>query len=33
MNIPVVTIGAAAGDHVAGLEKLRGPVTVVRRCE
>lgn len=33
MNIPVVTVGTAAGDHVAGLEKLRGPVTVVRRCE
>ncbi|WP_035772589.1 P-loop NTPase [Arthrobacter sp. Br18] len=33
MNIPVITVGADAGDHVAGLERLRGPVTVVRRCE
>ncbi|MDQ0735530.1 AAA family ATPase [Arthrobacter agilis] len=33
MNIPVVTLGAAASAHVPGLEQLRGPVTVVRRCE
>lgn len=33
MSIPVVTVGRAAGDCVTGLEQLRGPVTVVRRCE
>ncbi len=33
MSIPVVTVGRAAGDYVPGLEQLRGPVTVVRRCE
>lgn len=32
MNIPVITVGATAGDLVTGLERLRGPVTVVRRC-
>ncbi|WP_081746572.1 P-loop NTPase [Arthrobacter sp. H5] len=32
MSIPVVTVGQSAGDCVTGLEKLRGPVTVVRRC-
>ncbi|WP_159618059.1 AAA family ATPase [Arthrobacter zhaoguopingii] len=31
--IPVVTVGPAAGEYVPGLEKLHGPVTVVRRCE
>lgn len=33
MSLPVVTVGRSAGECVAGLEKLRGPVTVVRRCE
>lgn len=33
MSIPVVTLGAAASAHVPGLEQLRGPVTVVRRCD
>ena len=32
MNIPVVTVGRSASDCVPGLEQLRGPVTVVRRC-
>ncbi|MHA7281675.1 AAA family ATPase [Arthrobacter sp. TMS2-4] len=32
MSIPVVTLGAEANAHVPGLEQLRGPVTVVRRC-
>lgn len=32
MNIPVVTVGESTGDLVTGLERLRGPVTVVRRC-
>lgn len=31
MNIPVVTVGHD-GDLVGGLERLHGPVTVVRRC-
>lgn len=33
MSIPVVTVGQSAGECVTGLEQLRGPVTVVRRCE
>lgn len=33
MSIPVVTLGARASAHVPGLEQLRGPVTVVRRCQ
>ncbi len=33
MSIPVITLGAAASAYVPGLEQLRGPVTVVRRCE
>ncbi len=33
MNIPVITAGHTASAQVPGLEKLRGPVTVVRRCE
>ncbi len=33
MSIPVITLGAAASAFVPGLEQLRGPVTVVRRCE
>lgn len=33
MSIPVVTVGQSAGDCVTGLEQLRGPVTVVRRCD
>lgn len=33
MSIPVVTVGRSAGDCVTGLEQLRGPVTVVRRCD
>ncbi|MDQ4046968.1 MAG: chromosome partitioning protein [Actinomycetota bacterium] len=32
MNIPVVTVGEAQDDLVGGLERLHGPVTVVRRC-
>ena len=32
MNIPVVTVGEAPEDLVGGLERLHGPVTVVRRC-
>lgn len=32
MNIPVVTVGQAQEDIVGGLERLHGPVTVVRRC-
>lgn len=32
MNIPVVTVGDAPEDLVGGLERLHGPVTVVRRC-
>ena len=31
MSIPVVTVGQAQ-DLVGGLERLHGPVTVVRRC-
>lgn len=33
MSLPVVTVGAEAGGYVQGLEQLRGPVTVVRRCD
>lgn len=33
MSIPVITLGAVASAYVPGLEQLRGPVTVVRRCE
>ncbi|NJC22927.1 MinD-like ATPase involved in chromosome partitioning or flagellar assembly [Arthrobacter pigmenti] len=33
MSIPVVTVGESASECVTGLEQLRGPVTVVRRCE
>ena len=33
MSIPVVTVGRSASDCVTGLEQLRGPVTVVRRCD
>ncbi|HJV97822.1 MAG TPA: P-loop NTPase [Arthrobacter sp.] len=32
MSIPVVTVGEAQEDVVGGLERLHGPVTVVRRC-
>ncbi|MFE4197810.1 CpaE family protein [Paenarthrobacter sp. NPDC056912] len=32
MSIPVVTVGSAQDAVVGGLERLRGPVTVVRRC-
>ena len=32
MNIPVVTVGQSRDDLVGGLERLHGPVTVVRRC-
>ncbi len=32
MNIPVVTVGSTAGNLVQDLERLHGPVTVVRRC-
>ncbi|WP_146361427.1 AAA family ATPase [Arthrobacter yangruifuii] len=32
MNIPVATVGAATADALDGLERLQGPVTVVRRC-
>ncbi|MET1153133.1 chromosome partitioning protein [Arthrobacter sp.] len=32
MNLPVLTLGTAAVDFVSGLERLHGPVTVVRRC-
>ena len=33
MSIPVITLGAVASAFVPGLEQLRGPVTVVRRCD
>ncbi|MHA7209488.1 AAA family ATPase [Arthrobacter sp. MDT1-65] len=33
MSIPVITLGAEASAYVPGLEQLRGPVTVVRRCQ
>jgi MinD-like ATPase involved in chromosome partitioning or flagellar assembly len=32
VSIPVVTVGQAQEDLVGGLERLHGPVTVVRRC-
>jgi len=32
MSIPVVTVGPAQETVVGGLERLHGPVTVVRRC-
>ncbi|MCZ9880999.1 AAA family ATPase [Arthrobacter sp. B2a2-09] len=32
MSIPVVTVGQSREDLVEGLERLHGPVTVVRRC-
>ncbi|MDM7989819.1 AAA family ATPase [Arthrobacter sp. zg-Y877] len=32
MNIPVATVGAATAGVLDGLERLQGPVTVVRRC-
>lgn len=32
MSIPVVTVGGSQEDLVGGLERLHGPVTVVRRC-
>lgn len=32
MSIPVVTVGQSPEDLVGGLERLHGPVTVVRRC-
>lgn len=32
MNIPVITVGQSREDLVGGLERLHGPVTVVRRC-
>ena len=32
MSIPVVTVGHARADLVGGLERLHGPVSVVRRC-
>lgn len=32
MNIPVITYGNSQDNVVSGLERLHGPVTVVRRC-
>ncbi|MGG5171211.1 AAA family ATPase [Pseudarthrobacter sp. J1738] len=32
MSIPVITVGSTEEDLVGGLERLHGPVTVVRRC-
>ncbi|MDQ4503257.1 chromosome partitioning protein [Sinomonas sp. ASV322] len=32
MSIPVVTVGREQAELVGGLERLHGPVTVVRRC-
>jgi MinD-like ATPase involved in chromosome partitioning or flagellar assembly len=32
MSIPVVTVGHSSEDLVGGLERLHGPVSVVRRC-
>ncbi|MCX6500301.1 MAG: P-loop NTPase [Arthrobacter sp.] len=32
MGIPVVTVGSTGDDLVGGLERLHGPVSVVRRC-
>jgi MinD-like ATPase involved in chromosome partitioning or flagellar assembly len=33
VSIPVITLGPVASAYVPGLEQLRGPVTVVRRCD
>jgi MinD-like ATPase involved in chromosome partitioning or flagellar assembly len=33
VSIPVVTIGAGQAELVGSLERLHGPVTVVRRCD
>lgn len=33
MSIPVVTVGHSSEDLVGGLERLHGPVSVVRRCD
>ncbi|XAS63140.1 P-loop NTPase [Micrococcaceae bacterium Sec5.8] len=33
MSIPVVTVGGSREDLVGGLERLHGPVSVVRRCQ
>lgn len=33
MTIPVITIGQTSAEFVGGLERLHGPVTVVRRCQ
>jgi Mrp family chromosome partitioning ATPase len=32
VSIPIVTVGQSQEDLVGGLERLHGPVTVVRRC-
>lgn len=32
MSVPLATLGDTAADYVVGLERLRGPVTVIRRC-
>lgn len=32
MSIPVITVGQSREDVVGGLERLHGPVTVIRRC-
>ncbi|HET7414317.1 MAG TPA: P-loop NTPase [Arthrobacter sp.] len=32
MTIPVITAGQTSAEFVGGLERLHGPVTVVRRC-
>ncbi|MDQ0820206.1 Mrp family chromosome partitioning ATPase [Arthrobacter sp. V4I6] len=32
MSIPVVTVGHSRDDLVGGLERLHGPVSIVRRC-
>lgn len=32
-TIPIVTSGSGTADMVQGLERLHGPVTVIRRCE
>jgi MinD-like ATPase involved in chromosome partitioning or flagellar assembly len=32
VSIPVITVGEGLNDVVGGLERLHGPVTVVRRC-
>jgi MinD-like ATPase involved in chromosome partitioning or flagellar assembly len=33
MSIPVITMGAGQAELVGSLERLHGPVTVVRRCD